>query len=75
MKKQRNKKQEMRYAAHEDGLETNHQTNAAIVEERIRQRAHAIHLEHGGFPGRELDDWLQAEREFKAQNQASNAQS
>jgi hypothetical protein len=31
--------------------------------EQIRLRAYEIYLERGGFPGNELDDWLQAERE------------
>jgi hypothetical protein len=34
-------------------------------EEEIRRRAYEIYLERGGQPGRELDDWLQAERELK----------
>jgi hypothetical protein len=38
--------------------------NSAIKEE-IRRRAYQIYLESGGQPGRELDDWLQAERELK----------
>ena len=33
--------------------------------EEIRLRAYEIHLERGGFPGNELDDWLQAERELQ----------
>jgi len=33
--------------------------------EQIRQRAHEIYLARGGAAGRELDDWLQAERELK----------
>lgn len=33
--------------------------------EQIRQRAHQISQTRGGAPGRELDDWLQAERELK----------
>ena len=33
--------------------------------EEIRSRAFEIYLERGGQPGRELDDWLQAERELK----------
>jgi hypothetical protein len=33
--------------------------------EEIRRRAYEIYLERGEQPGRELDDWLQAEREFK----------
>jgi Protein of unknown function (DUF2934) len=34
------------------------------VEDR-RRRAYEIYLERGEQPGRELDDWLQAERELK----------
>jgi hypothetical protein len=34
--------------------------------EQIRQRAQAIYRARGGGPGRELDDWLQAERELQA---------
>ena len=33
--------------------------------EQIRLRAYQIYLERGGFPGNELDDWLQAERELE----------
>jgi hypothetical protein len=38
-------------------------------EERIRQRAHEIHKARGGGSGRELDDWLQAERELLAEQE------
>ena len=31
----------------------------------IRRRAHEIYRERGEQPGRELNDWLQAERELK----------
>jgi hypothetical protein len=34
-------------------------------DEEIRRRAYEIHLERGAQPGAELDDWLQAEREFQ----------
>ena len=45
------------------------------TEERIRQRASEIYKGRGGSPGRELDDWLQAEREMKAEvDQALDAQ-
>ena len=37
----------------------------ATREEDIRRRAYEIYLERGGQPGRELDDWLQAERELE----------
>ena len=33
--------------------------------EEIRRRAYEIYLERGEQPGRELDDWLQAERELQ----------
>jgi hypothetical protein len=34
-------------------------------DEEIRRRAYLIYLERGEQPRRELDDWLQAERELK----------
>jgi hypothetical protein len=33
-------------------------------DEEIRRRAHEIYLERGEQPGRELDDWHQAERQL-----------
>ena len=32
-------------------------------DQKIRIRAYEIYLERGEHPGRDLDDWLQAERE------------
>jgi hypothetical protein len=37
----------------------------AAPDEDIRRRASEIYLERGEQPGRELDDWLQAERELE----------
>jgi DUF2934 family protein len=34
--------------------------------EEISLRAYEIHLERGGLPDCELDDWLQAERELES---------
>jgi hypothetical protein len=34
-------------------------------DEEIRRRAYEIYRERGEQPGRELDDWLQAERELE----------
>ncbi len=34
-------------------------------DEEIRRRAYEIYLERGEQPGRELDDWLQAEGELE----------
>jgi len=40
--------------------------------EEIRQRAQEIFTARGGAPGKELDDWLQAEQELKQQSAGSN---
>jgi hypothetical protein len=37
---------------------------SAERDEDIRRRAYEIHLEGGEQSGRELDDWLQTEREL-----------
>jgi hypothetical protein len=34
-------------------------------DEEISRRAYEIYLERGQQPGRDLDDWLQAERELE----------
>ena len=39
----------------------NHEPN----HDEIRRRAYEIYLERGSLPGRELDDWLRAERELE----------
>ena len=44
---------------------------AEIPHDDIAQRAYAIYLERGGFPGAELDDWLQAEQELRNRNEAA----
>ena len=38
-----------------------------VGDEQIRLRAYEIYLERGEQPGRELDDWLQAERELESE--------
>jgi hypothetical protein len=37
----------------------------SACDEEIKRRAYEIYRERGEQPGRELDDWLQAERELK----------
>jgi Protein of unknown function (DUF2934) len=44
----------------------NASANHAANHDDIRRRAYEIYLEGGGISGRELDDWLQAESEFKS---------
>jgi NADPH:quinone reductase-like Zn-dependent oxidoreductase len=39
----------------------------ALREHEIRTRAYELYLAHGAQPGRELEDWLQAERELTAE--------
>ena len=39
--------------------------NQASNHDEIRLRAYEIYLEGGGVPGRDLDDWLKAERELR----------
>jgi hypothetical protein len=41
--------------------------------EDIASRAHQIFLERGATPGRELDDWLQAERELNSTAKACDS--
>ena len=38
---------------------------------RIAQRAHEIYEARGGQDGKDLDDWLQAEREIDAEIEAA----
>jgi len=38
-----------------------------VGDEQVRLRAYEIYLERGERPGRELDDWLQAERELESE--------
>jgi DUF2934 family protein len=39
--------------------------NHAVNHSEVRRRAYEIYLERGGLPGRELEDWLQAEYELQ----------
>jgi hypothetical protein len=48
--------------SHTEDTSANHTPN----HDDVRRRAYEIYLERGGISGRELDDWLQAEREFES---------
>lgn len=39
-------------------------TVASAERERIAERAYQLYMERGGSDGRDLDDWLEAEREL-----------
>ncbi len=38
----------------------------SITEDDVRRRAYELYLQRGGAPGNDLADWLQAERELRA---------
>ena len=43
----------------------------APTAEEIARRAYFIHLERGGTPGNQLEDWLRAERELLEESKKS----
>jgi hypothetical protein len=45
--------------------------DAVITEHDIARRAYDLDLARGREPGRQLDDWLQAERELRSSSLAS----
>lgn len=48
-----------------EGVKTVLELKTRPTQDQIRQRAYEIHQARGDAPGRELDDWLQAECELK----------
>jgi hypothetical protein len=47
--------------------------NGSLTYEQIARRAYEIYLARGSEPGRELEDWLQAERELRDERSKSHA--
>jgi hypothetical protein len=47
-------------------VEKAERTRSSASEEEIRARAYEIYLRRGEEPGDEVGDWLQAERELRA---------
>jgi hypothetical protein len=39
---------------------------AAMTDDRVRNRAYELYERRGAEPGRDLDDWLEAERELRS---------
>ena len=65
LKDKRNKNLELHASpiqSHAEDSSANHAPN----HDEISRRAFEIFLERGGLPGRELEDWLQAENEFES---------
>jgi hypothetical protein len=54
-----------------DGQSADLASSMPQSDEEIRVRAYEIFLERGAEPGRELEDWLQAERECGQQRRTS----
>ena len=44
--------------------------DVAIDPEAVAQRAYALFLERGQEPGREIEDWLEAERQIRTEKKA-----
>jgi len=55
-------------AAVAEAIATTHTGRNSLTEQEIAIRAHEIFQERGGTDGRDLDDWLQAERELSNGN-------
>ena len=53
------------HAIPSEPLTANTSSNGAPSDEEIRRRAYEIYLERDGRSGNELEDWLQAEAEFR----------
>ena len=41
-----------------------------VDENQVRLRAYEIYVARGGEPGREVEDWVQAERELRSESLA-----
>ena len=59
----------------EPGTETQEQgrLSASTREDKIRGRAYELYVERGGEPGRDIEDWLQAERELTDKSNTAGA--
>jgi hypothetical protein len=62
-KPKRNRSSEPQATSQEETREV--QLGNSSPDEEIRRRAYEIYLERGEQQGRELDDWLRAERELR----------
>lgn len=63
LKPKRNGSTELQAASTQ--VETGVSVKDSAHDEEIRRRAYEIYLERGQQPGREVDDWLQAQRELE----------
>lgn len=54
------------HAGHTQPHAEDHTANHTPSHDEISRRAYEIHVERGGIPGHELEDWLQAESELRS---------
>jgi len=47
--------------------------DGAVSEEQVRRRAYELYVSRGGGHGRELDDWIRAEREVRQEKRGGPA--
>src|SRR4051812_4533367 len=62
-------------AAVEPAPTVSNESTDGPAQERIAARAYELYLQRGGEPGRDTDDWLEAERELQESSQQSGRQS
>ena len=65
----RQSNQRNRQGAPMDSSETTNRKSARPLEDRIRERAYERYQERGGEHGRDTDDWFEAEREMRGENE------
>jgi hypothetical protein len=69
MKKNKNVQTDPSNGATEEGKASARTNKTHVPKDHIRKRAYEIHRAHGGGSGKELDDWLQAERELNQKSE------
>ena len=69
MKKNKNVQTDPSNVATEECKASARTNKTHVPKDHIRKRAYEIHRAHGGGSGKELDDWLQAERELNQKSE------
>jgi hypothetical protein len=67
MKRKRNETKELHAIPSREAETGETSSENSARDEEIRRRSYEIYLERGEQPGRELGDWLQAERELQGE--------
>ena len=68
----RNKETRPQHEQEQGAAELGRETAPENDRERVAQRAYELYLERGGVDGRDMDDWLSAERELTGRPRGSS---